>query len=171
MPRSRIFAFVIKEFEEVLPPVVFFLIGFNLIELTTQLILAEYLARLGNFMIATTTALVVGKAVLVANALPFLRRYDTGPLIRPILFKTVIYWTVVLVARFLEQIIESAVRIGTVSGVSEYFIAHFTWHRFAAIQLWIFVLFLLYTSIRELDARLGRGVLASMFFGRRASEH
>jgi len=42
MPRSPVLAFVIKEFREALPPIAFFLIGFNLIELTTQLILAQY---------------------------------------------------------------------------------------------------------------------------------
>ncbi len=40
---------------------------------------ADYLVRFGSFMVATVAALLVGKAVLVANALPFLRRYDAGP--------------------------------------------------------------------------------------------
>ena len=44
--------------------------------LTTNLILADYLVAFGNFMLATAAALVVGKAVLVTNAMPFLRRYD-----------------------------------------------------------------------------------------------
>jgi len=34
-------------------------------------------------------ALVVGKSVLVANAMPFLRRFDTAPIIQPVLFKTI----------------------------------------------------------------------------------
>src|SRR5262249_40282103 len=56
------------------------------------LILAQYGQQFASFMIATTAALVVGKAVLVANVLPFLRRFDTAPLIQPILFKTVVYF-------------------------------------------------------------------------------
>jgi hypothetical protein len=44
MPKSRLLAFVIKELREVLPPTVFFAVGFNLIVLTTDLILADYLA-------------------------------------------------------------------------------------------------------------------------------
>ena len=39
-----------------------------------------------NFMLVTLSALVVGKAVVVANALPFFRRFDTAPLIQPVLF-------------------------------------------------------------------------------------
>jgi len=46
-------------------------------------------------MVATMAALVVGKSVLVANVMPFLRRFDTTPIIRPVLFKTIVYWAVV----------------------------------------------------------------------------
>lgn len=170
MSGSRVLVFVLKELREALLPVTFFFVSFNLVELTTQLILADYMARLANFMVATTTALVVGKAVLVANALPFLRRFDAAPMIRPILFKTFVYWAVVFVARFLEEIIEYAIRGGTISGFPEYLTAHFAWHRFAAIQIWIFVLFLVYTFVTELSARLGEGELASILFSRRSSK-
>src|SRR6201997_1861278 len=88
MSKSGVGAFLIKELKEVLPPTVFFAVGFNLIVLTINLILADYLASFANFMVATVTALVVGKAVLVAQAMPFLRRFDTAPMIRPVLFKT-----------------------------------------------------------------------------------
>ena len=133
MSRSRVVAFLIKEFQEVWPPVLFFFIAFNLVELTTELLLAAYLVRLTNFMIATTTALVVGKAVLVANALPFLRRFDTAPLFRPILFKTTVYWAVVFVARILEQLAEYWIGGGVTAGIQVYMAEHFSWHRFAAI--------------------------------------
>ena len=42
MPKSRLLAFIIKELKEDLPPTVFFAVGFNLIVLTTDLILAEF---------------------------------------------------------------------------------------------------------------------------------
>ena len=169
MSGARIINFVIKEFREALAPVVFFFVAFNLVELTTQLILAQYLTRLANYMIATTTALVVGKAVLVADALPFLRRYDVGPMIRPILFKTVVYWAVVFVARILEQVIEYWIHNGTLSGVGQYAVEEFSWHRFVAIQIWILVLFCIYTFVNELNSRLGEGELRRMLFGRTAT--
>jgi hypothetical protein len=59
---------------------------------------------------------------------------------------------------------------GTLSGILEYVTAHFTWHRFAAIQIWIFVLFLVYTSIVELNAALGGGRLGKIFFTTRLAE-
>ena len=100
---SPIPVFIIKEIREALPAIVFFAVGFNLIVLTTQLILDDYEAQFAGFMIATMTALVVGKAVLVAKLLPIMRRFDKAPLIQPILFQSVVYWVVVFVARFLES--------------------------------------------------------------------
>ncbi len=45
MPKSRHLAFVFKEFRKALPPTVFFAVGFNLVVLTTNLILDEYLVQ------------------------------------------------------------------------------------------------------------------------------
>jgi hypothetical protein len=167
MSRSRLLAFIIKELKELLPPVAFFAISFNLLVLTIQLILADYLIHLWNFMLATTAALVVGKAVLVADVLPFMRRFDQAPMIHAVLFKTIVYWAIVFVVRFLEKLVEYGFGGGTLGGMREYVTTHFTWHRFAAIQIWIFVLFLIYTSVSELNARLGKGTLVNLFLGRR----
>src|SRR5260221_10123515 len=106
MPKSRAVAFLIKELKELVPPTVFFAISFNLILLTTQLILAEYLIHFLSFLVATTSALVVGKSGLLADALPFFRRFDTAPMIQSVLFKTIVYWSVVFVVRFLEKLLD-----------------------------------------------------------------
>jgi hypothetical protein len=164
MPKSGLLAFIIKEVWEVLPPTLFFAAGFNLIVLTTDLILADYFASVGNFMVATMTALVVGKSVLVANALPFLRRFDAGPIVQSALFKTFVYWSVVFLVRFLEKLTEYLFAGGTLGAIPDYVATHFTWHRFAAIQIWIFILFLIYTAVEELNARLGEGELMKIFF-------
>jgi hypothetical protein len=170
MARSRTLAFLIKELKEVLPPTVFFAVSFNIIVLTTQLLLADYAARFVSFIVAITAALLVGKAVLVANELPFLRRFDRAPLIQPILFKTVVYFVVVFLVRILERIVEYLFSGGTMAGISEYVSGNFSWHRFAAVQIWIFVLFLIYTTASELNTLFGDGELYKIFFTRRSSE-
>jgi hypothetical protein len=161
----------LHELREILPPTIFFFIGFNLIVLTTNLILAEYAVAFGNFMIATAAALVVGKAVLVANVLPFLRRYDSAPLIQPILFKTLVHWAVVFVARLLEAFVRFRLTEHTlVGGFLPHMIAVFSWHRFAAIQIWILVLFLIYVTASELNHLFGDGELRRILFTHRSSE-
>jgi len=164
-------AWILRELREILPPTIFFLIGFNLIVLTTNLILADYSVAFANFMLATTGALVVGKAVLVTNAMPFLRRYDRAPLIQPILFKTLVYWAVVFVARLLEHFVRFwLIEHNQVSGFLPHMIATFSWHRFIAIQLWILVLFLIYVTASELNHLFGDGELQRILFTRRQSE-
>jgi len=163
--------FLLHEFREMLPPTIFFFVGFNLIVLTTNLILADYSVAFASFMLSTAAALVVGKSVLVANAMALLRRYDRGPLIQPILFKTVFYWAIVFIARLLEHFIRFwLVEHNPVSDFLPHMIATFSWHRFAAIQIWILVLFLIYVTASELNHLFGEGELGRILFTHRPSE-
>jgi hypothetical protein len=167
---NRALRFVVREFRHVLPPTLFFAAGFNLVVLSMNLVLADYLLRFGGFLLATTSALIVGKAVLVADKMPLLRRFDTAPLIRPILFKTLIYWACVFVARLLEAFVHYAWESGSVVGFFAHLQAQFSWHRFLFIQIWILVLFLIYTTVAELNALFGDGELFRLLFKRRTTE-
>ena len=167
----RVGLWFLRELREMVPPVIFFFTGFNIIVLTTNLILADYSKSVGNFMLATGAALLVAKAVLIANPLPLMRRYDRAALIRPILFKTVVYWVIVGVVRLLEHFIEfSLVDTHPVRDFLPHMIATFSWHRFAAIQIWILVLFLIYVSATEFSHLLGKGKLWDALFSRRPPE-
>src|SRR5262249_6961851 len=53
------------------------------------------------------STLLVGKAVLVTDSLPFMRRFEGAPLIQPILFKGAIYWLCVLIGRLAEGLVHS----------------------------------------------------------------
>jgi hypothetical protein len=167
----QFFAFLLKELRKVIAPTLFFAIGFNLIALTTQLILADYLIHFANFLIVTMSALIVGKAVLVTNALPFFHRFDTAPVIQPVLFKATLYWAVVFLVRFLEKVGHYFLGGGTWNGIAAYVENNFSWNRFIAIQIWIFILFLVYSMAAELNSLFGSGELLRTLFARRSSEH
>ena len=169
-PKPGLLAFLGRQLGEVVPPTLFFAIGFNVIVFTTQLILADYLVHFANFMLVTFSALIVGKAVLLANHLPFFRRFDTAPIVQPILFKTIIYCIVVLVVRIIEKLVKYWLTGGTLEGIPDYVENHFSWNRFIAIQIWVFVLFLIYTIAAELNSLFGSGELAKILFTRRSSE-
>jgi hypothetical protein len=79
--RGRLLAIIKREIRAVLPPTLFFFVGFNLILFTKRVFLAEYLIQYAGFLIiATTGASIVGKSVLGADKLPFSRRFDNDPL-------------------------------------------------------------------------------------------
>src|SRR5207237_4266467 len=52
----RLLSFLGREFREILPPTLFFFVGFNLILLTKRLILEDYLIQYAGFLVATTSA-------------------------------------------------------------------------------------------------------------------
>ena len=168
---ARIRSVLWHEFRLVIPPTLFFFTGFNLILLTKRLFLADYLIAYTGFLIATTSALIVGKVVLVADKLPLLARFDNEPMAYPILFKTLIYTVLVFIARLLEAFVHYLIE-GNVIGGGD-FIRHelgtFSWPHFIAVQMWIFVLFLIYVTATELNELLGHGELYKILFKRRST--
>ena len=167
----RVGAFLLREFLEILQPTIFFIIGFNLIVLTTNLILADYGGQFASFMLGTAAALIVAKALLVANAMPVIRRFDRAPLARPILFKVFFYSVAVFIARLLEHWIEYLLSSDYVfGGFLKHEIAAFSWDRFVAIQIWIVVLFLIYVTASEFNHLFGKGELWHLLFTSRPSE-
>ena len=168
---SRVGAVLVREFKEVIPPTLFFFVGFNMILFTKRLMLADYLIAYAGFLVATTSALVVGKVVLVANKMTFLRRFDHAPLAYPILFKAFVYTAFVAVARLLEALIHYLIQGGEVGsgGFVAEVLGSFSWSRFIAIQLWIWVLFMIYVAAHELNELFGDGELFRILFRRRSS--
>lgn len=165
MKRPRVIVWVAHEFLEMLPVAIFFAVGFNLILATTNLILKDFAMHFGNMVLATTAALVVGKAVLIANATPLLRRYDTAPLAWTILFKALVYCVFVFFARLIEAGLEDWIHGAPFSET----VAKFSWYRFLAIQIWLFVLFLLFVTFSELNQLLGDGGLYRVLFDQRSA--
>ena len=150
--------------KHMLPPTLFFFVGFNLILLTMQLALAEHGIDVRGFFTATFAALLVGKAVLVMDKTPFMSRFDGSPLIQPILFKSLIYWLCVLAVRLAELSIHFAIEHGTLDGFGVHLVEQFRWRRFIAIQVWLMVLFMLYVAVHELNNLFGDGELRRVVF-------
>jgi hypothetical protein len=90
---------------ELIPPVVFFFVAFQLLAFTHALMLRGYGIEVTTFVAATVGALVVAKVVLLADLLPFINRFPGRPLIYNIAWKTTIYFVAALLVRYLEEFI------------------------------------------------------------------
>jgi hypothetical protein len=93
-----------------------------------NLILSQYLLKFAGFVVATTSAPVVGKAVLVAETMPFFRRFESAPLIRPVLFKTCVYTVFVFLARLIEAYIHYMIDQGRLTGFFPFMHDQFSWY-------------------------------------------
>ncbi len=160
----RAFDWWLGEMKLLVPPTLFFFIGFNLILWTKRMALAEHGIPFDGFLTATLAALLVGKAVLVTDHMPFMRRFDGAPLIQPILFKTAIYWVCVFVVRLAEGLIHFLREGGALGGFLQHLVDRFSWPHFLMVQVWLMVLFLIYVVIHELNALFGDGEFHRLFF-------
>jgi hypothetical protein len=165
----RAFDWWLHEMGLLLPPTIFFFVGFNLILLTKQLILQEHNIDFNGFLAATVAALLVGKAVLVTAHMPFMRRFEGAPLIQPILFRTSVYWVCVFLVRIAEGLFHHLHGGGALAGFLPHLADQFSWPRFLFIQVWLMVLFLIYVTIHELNTLFGDGELFRLFFRWRSS--
>ena len=163
---TKIAQFVRREVVEILPVTIFFLVGFQLIAFTKHLVLTQEGIVYEGFVAATLGSLVIAKVVLVVDNLPIMRLYSGRPLYRPILYRTFFYTLCVLVVRLLELLIRNAFQKGSfVSGI-EAAQLEVVWAQFAFVQIWIFVLFLVYVTWVELLDEFGIGAVRKALFSR-----
>ena len=95
-----------EEFFKLLPPTIFFFVALHLVMFVRILMLeGTGLSPYASASIAVS-ALVLGKAVLVADMLPLINRFPNKPLIYNIAWKTVIYLLISAVLHYLERLID-----------------------------------------------------------------
>ena len=165
----RALAWYVEEMKHILPPTIFF-IGFNLILWTKEMILREHDIEFSGFITATVAALLVGKAVLVTDHMPFMRRFDGAPLVQPILFKAAIYWACVFLVRIGEALFHFLYEGNALVDFPNYLSDRLSWPRFLVVQVWLMVLFLVYVTMHELNVLFGDGELYRLFFRWRSSQ-
>ena len=75
------------------------------------------------------------------------------------------------VVRFLERLVHFVFDSRGFDVAAQAAVHDFTWHRFVAVQIWIFTCFLIYVAANELNALVGDGRLFRLFFRHRSSEY
>ena len=157
-------AFVAREVREVLPATILFLGLFHMIALTKAVALGDYSRSALRATTATVGALIVAKAILVVEALPISRRFASNRAMH-ILWKTLLFGTVALLFRFLEEIIELASKHGGVVAATKVMFREIVWPLFWVLALWVLGGLLFYTLTSELVRTVGPEKVKAIFFG------
>jgi len=163
---SKTLAFIKKEFLEMLPPTIYFYVVFHILMFTRSLIVQEYGLTIQSSFVAIIGALIVGKAILIADALPFVTMFRDKRLIYNLIWKTVLYASLVLLFQCLEELIPLISKYGSFSIGVENFIEETKWHKFWGS----FIVFLLFLVIYNLTVgmmeALGRQKFFEVFLGK-----
>jgi hypothetical protein len=105
-------------------------------------------------------ALVLGKAVLIADMLPSINRFPEKPLVYNIGWKTAIYLWCQFAIHYLEQLVEFWRKTGGLVAASEKLLQEIVWPHFWALQI-----VLMYVTTAEMARVLGRDRLRRILFG------
>src|SRR5213080_3146860 len=154
-----------EEFFKILPPTIFFFVALHLVMFIRVLMLeGTGLSPYSSASIAVT-ALVLGKAVLIADMLPLINRFPNKPLIYNVAWKTVIYLLISAVIHYLERLFDFWRQTGGFVAGNQKLLSEIVWPHFWAIQIILFVLIAMYCTVHELVRVIGREKVLRIFFG------
>lgn len=162
---SNLYARIKEEFWEVLPPTIFFFVALHVIAFIRVLMnrgTGIEVASSGSILVG---ALILGKAVLIADMLPAINRFPEKPLIYNVAWKTVIYLVIAAIIHYVERLIEFWRQAGGLVAGNAKLLAEMVWPHFWAVQIVLLVLILMYCTTRELVRVIGREKVMRTFFG------
>lgn len=154
-----------EEFLALIPPTIFFFIALSLVAVIRMLMTKGTGLPVSSPIQIAIGALLLGKAVLIADLLPLINRYPDKPLAYNIAWKTAIYFVAATIIHYLERLIDYWKEAGGFVAGNEKLLAEIVWPHFLAIQILLLVLILNYCVIRELARVMGPGKLRELFFG------
>jgi len=154
-----------EEFLAVLPPTIFFFVALHILAFIRVLMLKQTGISPLTSVSVTIAALVLGKAVLVADMLPMMNAFPYKPLIHNVAWKSLIYLLVSVVVHYLEHLVEFSRQAGGLVAGNRKLWAEIVWPHFWAIQIILFLLIVMYCTIHELVRVLGRDKMWRIFFG------
>jgi len=100
---SKLLEKIWQEFVAILPPTIFFFVTLGIIAVVRVLMLRGTGIPTASLLQIAIGALILGKAVLIADMLPIVNRYPDKPLAYNVVWKTVIYFLVAVVIHYLES--------------------------------------------------------------------
>src|SRR5205809_1939290 len=162
---SKLFTKLKEEFFKILPPTIYFFVALHIVMFIRVLMLEGTGIAPSSSISIAVAALILGKAVLIADMLPLINRFPNKPLIYNVAWKTVIYLLISAVIHYLERLIDFWRQAGGFIAGNEKLLSEIIWPHFWAIQIILFVLIAMYCTVHELVRVIGREKVLRIFFG------
>jgi hypothetical protein len=163
---SKVSEKIKEEFLALLPPTIFFFVALHIVALVRALMVKGTGLPVISSMQIAMGALILGKAVLLADLLPAINRFPDRPLAYNVAWKTAIYFVIATFLHYLERLYDFWKEAGGFAAANEKLLATIVWPHFWGIQIILLVLILNFCVLREFGRVMGSDKLLTMFFGR-----
>ncbi len=154
-----------EEFFKLLPPTIFFFVALHIVMFIRVLMLEGTGIAPSSSVSIAVAALILGKAVLIADMLPLINRFPNKPLIYNVAWKTVIYLLISAVIHYLERLFDFWRQTGGFVAGNQKLLSEIVWPHFWAIQIILFMLVAMYCTMHELVRVIGKEKAMRIFFG------
>ena len=154
-----------EEFFKILPPTIFFFVALHLVMFIHVLMLKGTAIQTSSSISIAVAALIIGKAVLIADMVQMINRFPNKPLIYNVAWKTLIYWLMATLIHYLERLVDFWRQTGGFVVGNKKLLAEIIWPHFWAIQIILLVLIATYCTMHELVRVMGREKVMKIFFG------
>lgn len=161
---SKLTAAVGRELREFLPAMVFFLIAFHMLSLTKAVLLDHYQITAGSTTIATVAAIIVAKTILILDHTA-VARFFSSRMLYNLIWKTVLYGSVALLFRQVEELVPVLLHRGDVGAAIRHQVADFSSAHFLILHMWLYTMLLIYSLASEAAGRVGRDGLWAILMG------
>jgi hypothetical protein len=162
---SKVSAKLKEEFFKILPPTIYFFIALHIVMFVRVLMLEGTGVKPSSSISIAAAALILGKAVLIADMLPMINRFPDKPLIYNVTWKTFIYLLVSALIHYLERLVDFWRQAGGFVAGNKKLLAEMVWPHFWAIQIILLVLIAIYCTMHELVRVIGKENVLQIFFG------
>ncbi len=154
-----------EDIKQAIPAIIFFIISFNLINLTERLLeRAEDLSYTSYFK-ATIGALLVSKCLILVNTFPFINAFPKKPLIYNITWKFMVYGLAVFLFRVTEGFFHFWFFYENAGVACQAVLERLASPVFWAVQTWLFMLFIVYIVFSDLNEAIGSAKIKKILFG------
>jgi hypothetical protein len=154
-----------EEFFALLPPTIYFFVALHIVAFVRVLMLKGTGIAPSSTIKIAVAALILGKAVLLADMLPLINRFPNKPLIYNVAWKTLIYLVISAIIHYLERLIDFWRETGSFVAGNEKLLSLIIWPHFWAIQIILLVLIAMYCMMHELVRVVGKDKVMRIFFG------
>jgi hypothetical protein len=165
MTIAKVMQVLKEETLSILPAVLYFCIIFNIIYIVSGLALEPGTKRYFSHLSVTIFALVIGKVILLANLLPFINAFPHKPLIYNIVWKFIIYDSLVVILWAADSVVRLSIKNKDITIALQHVKHELSSPLFLATLIWLLLFFLIFILFSELIRAVGKEKVTRMMFG------